>query len=128
MIIIIRIYKEELIGGVMKTKIYNNGDITVLELQGKITIGEGDVKLRNNIKEQLSEGKKRLVLDLDKVSYMDSSGIGELVGTFTTVKNAGGELKLAKLTSKIKDIMQLTALITVFEVFDSVEDAVNSFD
>lgn len=112
----------------MKTKILNNGDITVLELQGKITIGEGDVKLRNNIKEQLAEGKRKLVLDLEKVSYMDSSGIGELVGTFTTVKNAGGELKLANLTSKIKDIMQLTALITVFEVFDSVEDAVNSFN
>jgi len=111
----------------MKSTIKNNGEITVIELQGKITIGEGDVKLRNIIKEQLSEGNKKLLLNLAKVSYMDSSGIGELVGTFTTVKNAGGELKLANLTSKIKDIMQLTALITVFEVFDSVEDAVNSF-
>ncbi len=111
----------------MKANVLNNGDISVIELQGKITIGEGDVKLRNLIKDQLAEGRKKLVLDLKSVSYMDSSGIGELVGTFTTVKNAGGELKLANLTSKIKDIMQLTALITVFEVFDSVEDAVNSF-
>jgi anti-sigma B factor antagonist len=111
----------------MKANVLNNGDISVIELQGKITIGEGDVKLRNLIKDQLAEGRKKLVLDLKQVSYMDSSGIGELVGTFTTVKNSGGELKLANLTSKIKDIMQLTALITVFEVFDSVEDAVNSF-
>ncbi len=111
----------------MKTKINMLGDVVVLELQGKITIGEGDVLLRKNIKEQVEKGNLKMVLNMDDVKYMDSSGVGELVSSFTTVKNAGGKLKLANLHPRVHDLLQLTALITVFEVFDSVEDALNSF-
>jgi len=111
----------------MKTKVNKLGDVVVLELHGKITIGEGDVLLRKNIKEQVEKGEKKLILDLADVKYMDSSGVGELVSAFTTVKNAGGVLKLAHLNPRLHDLLQLTALITVFEVFDSVEDALNSF-
>ena len=111
----------------MKTEIKKLDDIVVLGLHGKITIGEGDVLLRKNIKGQIEEGNKKLVLNMKDVKYMDSSGVGELVSSFTTVKNAGGTLKLANLDNRIHDLLQLTALITVFEVFDSVEDAINSF-
>ena len=111
----------------MRTEVKRLDNITILGLHGKITIGEGDVLLRKNIKEQIEKGGKNLILDLKDVKYMDSSGIGELVSSFTTVKNAGGTLKLANLNSRIHDLLQLTALITVFEVFDSVEDAINSF-
>jgi len=111
----------------MKTKINKLGDVVVLELQGKITIGEGDVLLRKNIKEQVEKGERKIVLDMDDVKYMDSSGVGELVSSFTTVKNAGGKLMLANLHPRVHDLLQLTALITVFEVFDSVSDALNSF-
>ncbi len=111
----------------MRTEIRNLDDTTILGLHGKITIGEGDVLLRKNIKQQIENGKKHLILDMKDVKYMDSSGVGELVSSFTTVKNAGGKLKLANLNNRIHDLLQLTALITVFEVFDSVDDAVNSF-
>lgn len=111
----------------MKTKINKLGEVVVLELQGKITIGEGDVLLRKNIKEQVEKGNMKMVLNMDDVKYMDSSGVGELVSSFTTVKNAGGALKLANLHPRVHDLLQLTALITVFEIFDSVEDALNSF-
>jgi len=111
----------------MKTNVKKLGDVVVLELQGKITIGEGDVLMRKHIKEQVEKGEKNLVLNMKEVKYMDSSGVGELVSSFTSVKNAGGSLKLANLQSRILDLLQLTALITVFEIFDSLEDALNSF-
>lgn len=111
----------------MKTNVKKLGDVVVLELQGKITIGEGDVLMRKHIKEQVEKGEMNLVLDMKEVKYMDSSGVGELVSSFTSVKNAGGSLKLANLQSRILDLLQLTALITVFEIFDSLEDALNSF-
>ncbi len=111
----------------MRTEIKNLDNATILGLHGKITIGEGDVLLRKNIKQQIENGNKNLILNMKDVKYMDSSGIGELVSSFTTVKNAGGVLKLANLNSRVHDLLQLTALITVFEVFDSVEDALNTF-
>ncbi|PJB83656.1 MAG: anti-sigma factor antagonist [Acidobacteria bacterium CG_4_9_14_3_um_filter_49_7] len=111
----------------MRTEIRNQDNTTILGLHGKITIGEGDVLLRKNIKQQIESGRKNLILDMKDVKYMDSSGVGELVSSFTTVKNAGGKLKLANLNNRVHDLLQLTALITVFEVFDSVEDAANSF-
>ena len=111
----------------MKTNVTKLGDVVVLELHGKITIGEGDVLLRKNIKEQVEKGEKNLVLDMKDVKYMDSSGVGELVSSFTSVRNAGGALKLANLQSRVLDLLQLTALITVFEIYDSREDALNSF-
>ena len=111
----------------MKTNVKKSGDVVVLELHGKITIGEGDVMLRKTIKEQVEKGEKNLLLDMKDVKYMDSSGIGELVSSFTSVRNAGGALKLANLQTRVLDLLQLTALITVFEIFDSQEDAINSF-
>jgi anti-sigma B factor antagonist len=111
----------------MKTTIRTVGDVAILDLKGKITIGEGDVALRENIENLLEEGKKQIVLNLAKVNYMDSSGVGELVGTFTTVNNRGGKMKLLNLTEKIQDLLQITQLLTVFECFSDEEEAVNSF-
>jgi anti-sigma B factor antagonist len=94
------------------------GDVTVLDLGGKITIGEGSVALRSAIKRLIEEGKKKILLNLGKVSYVDSSGIGELVSSFTTINREGGQLKLLNLSQKIQDLMTITKLHTVFDVYD----------
>ncbi len=104
------------------------GDITVLDLEGKITIGEGSVALRTAIRRLLGEGKNKLLLNLAGVSYIDSSGIGELVSSFTTVKKEGGSLKLLNLTQKIQDLLAITKLLTVFDTFDDEELALSSFN
>jgi anti-sigma B factor antagonist len=101
--------------------------VRIVELSGKITIGSGDVKIRELIDESLAAGKKNLVLDLAGVSTIDSSGIGEMVACYTTVTKKGGHLKLLRLSPKINDILQVTQLITVFEVFDDEAEAVRSF-
>lgn len=101
--------------------------VTILEPKGKITIGVGDVALRNAVHEVIAGGSKQILIDLSGVTTMDSSGVGELVSTFTTVTNRGGKLKLLHLPPKIQDIMQVTQLITVFEVFDDEDEAVRSF-
>jgi anti-sigma B factor antagonist len=111
----------------MKSQIRDRGDVRIVELSGKITIGSGDVKIRELIDESLAAGKKNLVLDLAGVSTIDSSGIGEMVACFTTVTKKGGHLKLLRLSPKINDILQVTQLITVFEVFDNEAEAVSSF-
>lgn len=111
----------------MKQQVIDHGDIKVLALSGKITIGEGDVKLREKINDMIKEGDRKIILDLHGVTYIDSSGIGELVSSYTTLKNREGSLKLARLKSKIYDLLQLTALVSVFEIYDSVEDALQSF-
>ena len=111
----------------MKSQIRDHGNIRVIELSGKITIGTGDVKLREIIQQALDDGKKHLLLDLASVSAIDSSGIGEMVACYTTVTNREGQLKLVRLSPKINDILQVTQLITVFDVFDSVEEAISSF-
>ena len=104
------------------------GDVTVLDLSGKITIGEGSVALRTAIRRLLEEGKKRILLNLAQVSYIDSSGIGELVSSYTAInKKEGGQLKLLNLTQKIKDLLTITKLLTVFDVYESEADALNSF-
>ena len=103
------------------------GDVTILDLSGKITIGEGSVQLREAVRKLLDEGKKKILLNLGDVSYVDSSGIGELVSSFTTTNNQGGRLKLLSLTKKIHDLLQITKLLTVFETYDSEADAVASF-
>ena len=103
------------------------GDVTVLDMSGKITIGEGSVALRNGIRRLLEEGKKRILLNLAGVSYIDSSGIGELVSSFTAITNAGGQLKLLNLTQKLQDLLTITKLLTVFDVYDSEAEALNSF-
>lgn len=101
--------------------------IMVIEPKGKVTIGEGDILLRDEITKLLGDDKKRLVLDLGEVSYMDSAGVGELVSVYTSVKNRGGELKLANLTKKIKDLLSITQLLTIFDAYDSVDEALGSF-
>lgn len=111
----------------MKISSRQREGVTVLEPQGKITIGVGDVALRNAVHEAVGAGTKNILIDLSGVSTIDSSGIGELVATYTTVTNRGGKLKLLHLPPKIQDIMQVTQLITVFEVFDDEDEAVGSF-
>ena len=111
----------------MKSEIREEGGVRVIELKGKITIGSGDVQLRDLIHAAVDADHSKILLDLAGVTAMDSSGIGEMVASYTTVTNRGGQLKLARLSPKINDILQVTQLITVFEVFDSVEEAVQSF-
>ena len=103
------------------------GDVTILDLSGKITIGEGSVQLREAVRRLLDEGKKKILLNLGEVAYVDSSGIGELVSSYTTTNNQGGHLKLLNLTKKIQDLLMITKLLTVFETFDSEVSALESF-
>ena len=104
------------------------GDVTIIDLSGKITIGEGSVQLREAVRKLLEDGKKKLLLNLGDVSYVDSSGIGELVSSYTTTNNNGGQLKLLNLTGKIKDLLLITKLLTVFETHDNEQTAVSSFN
>jgi anti-sigma B factor antagonist len=104
------------------------GDVTVLDMSGKITIGEGSVALRTAIRRLLEEGKKRILLNLAGVGYIDSSGIGELVSSYTAIgKEEGGQLKLLNLTQKLRDLLTITKLLTVFDVYESEAEALNSF-
>ncbi len=101
--------------------------IVIVDLSGRITLGEGAVVLRDTVKEISSRGEKKILLNLGDVTYIDSSGIGELVAAFTSVKNAGGELKLLNLTKKVHDLLQITKLYTVFDVQDSEASAIAAF-
>jgi anti-sigma B factor antagonist len=112
----------------MKIGRHEEGSVTIIEPKGKITIGEGDVLLREEITRLLGEEKKQLVLDLGGISYMDSAGVGELVSVYTSVKNRGGELKLSCLTKKIKDLLQITQLMTIFDTYETTQEAVGSFN
>jgi anti-sigma B factor antagonist len=103
------------------------GDVTILDLSGKITIGEGSVQLRETVRKLLDDGRKKLLLNLGDVSYVDSSGIGELVSSYTTTNNNGGQLKLLNQTKKIHDLLTITKLLTVFETFDNEDAAVASY-
>ncbi len=103
------------------------GDVHILDCVGKITLGEGTMAIRNTVREVLKNGGKKIVLNLADVNYIDSSGIGELVSTFTTVTNQGGQLKLLKLTKKIQELLAITKLLTVFQVYNDEQEAVKSF-
>src|SRR5215213_7098840 len=103
------------------------GDVTILDLEGKVTIGEGSVALRNTIRRLLGEGKNKILMNLGGVGYIDSSGIGELVSSFTAVKKEGGTLKLLNLTQKIQDLLAITKLLTVFDTFDEEAMALSSY-
>ncbi len=104
-----------------------SGDVMILDLTGKLTIGDGDELLRDKINSLLQQKQRQLLLNLEGVPYIDSAGLGEIVRTYTTVKNNGGDLKLLNLTKRIADLLAITKLATVFESFDSEEDAVNGF-
>ena len=108
----------------MKSKVRDVEDVRVIELEGRIAIGTGDVKLRELVQQALDEGRTRIVIDLAKVSSIDSSGIGEMVAAYTTVTRRGGRLALARLSPRIDDVLQVTQLITVLDVFSSVEEAI----
>ena len=102
-------------------------DVTVLDLKGKMTLGEGDELLKDKINSLLASGKKKLLLNLESVPYIDSAGLGEIVRTYTTVSRQGGNLKLVNLTKRITDLLSITKLLTVFETFDSEPEALKSF-
>jgi anti-anti-sigma factor len=111
----------------MKSTIRDVGDVRILDLDGKITIGVGDVKLRELVEESLEKGHRKIVINLKQVTHIDSSGIGEMVGCFTTVKRRGGQMSLLNLPPRINDILQVTQLITVFDVFDNEPEAIEGF-
>jgi anti-sigma B factor antagonist len=103
------------------------GEVTVLDLRGKLLMGESDEALRKKIKEFTDAGKSKILLNLGEVPYMDSAGLGGLVSCFTTVNNKKGKLKLVGLTTRLQDLLSITKLLTVFETFDSEEEAIKSF-
>jgi anti-sigma B factor antagonist len=103
------------------------GEVTILDLKGKMTLGEGDELLKDKINSLIHQGQKNLLLNLEGVPYIDSAGLGEIVRTYTTVSRQGGALKLVNLTKRITDLLSITKLLTVFETFDQEKDAVASF-
>ena len=111
----------------MKASTRQVNGVTVVDLSGRITLGEGSVILRDTVRDLVGKGSKKILLNLGDVTYIDSSGIGELVSAFTTVRNQGGELKLLNLTKKVHDLLQITKLYTVFDVKDDEATAVSSF-
>jgi len=111
----------------MKATIRQVDSVVVVDISGRITLGEGCTQLRELIRDQLAKGNKRILLNLADVSYIDSSGIGELVSAYTAVSNQGGQLKLLNLTKKVHDLLQITKLYTVFDIHDDEAKAISSF-
>ena len=113
----------------MSLKISNHemGPITVVNLSGRLTLGDASALLRQTLKELIDSGKKKIVLNLGEVGYIDSSGLGELVSSFTTVQKNGGEMKLSNLTQKVNDLLTVTKLYTVFEIHNDEDSALKSF-
>lgn len=103
------------------------GGVTVIDVSGRITLGEGSAVLREMLRELLAQGRKKIVLNLADVNYIDSSGIGELVSGFMTYRGAGGELKLLQLTRKVHDLLQITKLYTIFDIHSDESSAIRSF-
>jgi anti-sigma B factor antagonist len=103
------------------------GDVTILDLKGKMTLGEGDELLREKVSSLVSQGKQKLVLNLGGVPYIDSAGLGEIVRTYTTVSRQGGKMKLLNLTKRIEDLLSITKLLTVFEVYEDENEALQSY-
>ena len=103
------------------------GEVTILDLKGKITLGEGDEALKDKINSLIHQNRKRILLNLEDVPYIDSAGLGEIVRTYTTVSRQGGQLKLVNLTKRITDLLSITKLLTVFETFESEPEALKSY-
>ena len=103
------------------------GDVVVLDLKGKMTLGEGDELLKDKINSLIHQGRRKVVLNLEGVPYIDSAGLGEIVRTYTTISRQGGSMKLLNLTKRITDLLSITKLLTVFETHDNEADAVRSF-
>ena len=111
----------------MKASTRQVNGVTVVDMSGRITLGEGSVILREAVKDLVAKGQKKILLNLGDVTYIDSSGIGELVSAFTSVRNGGGELKLLNLTKKVHDLLQITKLYTVFDIKDDERKAIEAF-
>ena len=111
----------------MKIETRTVGDITILDCSGKITLGEGTMMVRNAVRDILKNNGKKIILNLGDVNYIDSSGIGELVSSYTTAKRLGGDLKLTGVPKTVRCVLQITALDTVFEIFDDEEAALRAF-
>jgi anti-sigma B factor antagonist len=111
----------------MKASVRQVEGVTIVDLSGRIKLGEGSSVLRDTVKDLLAKGRKNILLNLGDISYIDSSGIGELVSAFTSVRNQGGELKLLHLTKKVHDLLQITKLYTVFDVRDDEAAAISAF-
>lgn len=103
------------------------GNVSVIDVAGRITLGEGSAALRETLREMVAKNQNKILLNLADVTYIDSSGIGELVSGYTTVTNTGGQLKLLNLNKRVKDLLQITKLYTVFEVKEDEADAIRSF-
>ncbi len=103
------------------------GDVTVVDAAGRITLGDGATTFRDTVRDLSAAGHKKMLMNLAEVSYIDSSGIGEMVSAFTTVTNQGGQMKLLNLTKRVKDLLQITKLYTVFDVYDDEAEAVRKF-
>ncbi|MPZ18236.1 MAG: anti-sigma factor antagonist [Luteitalea sp.] len=102
-------------------------DVTILDLKGKMTLGEGDELLKDKVHSLLNQGQKKILLNLADVPYIDSAGLGEIVRAYTTVSRQGGKMKLLHVTKRIEDLLSITKLLTVFDTFDAEQDAVRSF-
>lgn len=111
----------------MKSTTRQVDGVSIVDLSGRITLGEGSTMLRDIVRDMIAKGQKKILLNLGDVTYIDSSGIGELVSAFTTVRNGGGELKLLNLTKKVHDLLQITKLYTVFDIKDDEAAAIQSF-
>lgn len=111
----------------MTLKSRETGDVLILDASGKLTLGEASSAVRDAVRKALADGKRKLILNLADVNYVDSAGIGELVSAFTSVTNQGGEMRLLKVSNKIKDVLQITKLYTVFQVYDDEQAALASF-
>lgn len=103
-------------------------DISVLDLEGKITLGEGSQEFRNSIRSHVEKGRKNILLNLENLSSVDSSGLGELVAAYTAITKCGGQIKLLNLTKRVHELMFITKLVTVFDVYDNEAEAINNFD
>ncbi|HSB07902.1 MAG TPA: STAS domain-containing protein [Blastocatellia bacterium] len=103
------------------------GGVSILDLSGKVVLGEGDLQVKERIKDLLADGQQKILLNLAEVNYIDSAGLGSLISSYTTARRGGGNLKLVNLTKRIQDLLAITKLITVFETFDSEPEALASF-
>ena len=104
------------------------GDVTILDMTGEVRIGEGSISLRDSIRNLADQGKKKVLLNLAGVKYMDSTGVGELIANYTTITRQGGQLKLLSLTQRIRDLLVITKLLTVFDAYDNEAEALKSFE
>ena|SRR5947209_1282612 len=111
----------------MKVSVRQKEGVTILDLEGKITIGSGDLEMRNAVQQAVGDGAQKILINLGKVTTIDSSGVGELVSSYTTAKNRGAHIKLVNLPPKVQDVLTITQLITVFDTYETEDEAIRSF-